>query len=160
MVIDGRQIPKNNFAFVRFEGERICFPPRFADKAGLAGKEELEHLLLVLTAGRFRLLSPPLGNVPNDLSRILNKWESVGREGDVLAYTDSNSHAGIRGRLISCTISPPPPGWRLNVPKEAKELGPADRAGMFVLIVAGFVELWFPETLRQATSVPFSEILD
>lgn len=159
MVIDGIEISTTDFTVVEFEGERIRLPPRFVEQAGLAGTEPIECLLLVVTAGRYRLLRQPTGSTAGSLSRLLDQWDDAGADGGVLEATDNNARAAIRARLIPCVVSPRGPGWRVNVPKEARQLAPGDRSRVFLRIVAGFVEFWFPDTLRQAVSGPISDLL-
>lgn len=67
---------------------------------------------------------------------------------------------------LRCTIFPVKPGparggWRLTLPRAAKVLLPRDEdaSKVFLLIVDGYVELWFPETLRNAMATPISQLL-
>jgi hypothetical protein len=43
----------------------------------------------------------------------------------------------------------------------ARRLAPSGDAAKFVFltVLAGYIEIWFPETLKQAMSVPISEVL-
>jgi len=164
MVINGRKILKRNVSVAQFEGERILLPKQIVENAEhsrLAGKDPVECWLLVVTPGRYRLIPQPTGTLPDDLSRILGQIAETAAPGEVLDRTQSNPLDGIQGRLIPCNVSPPQPGWRVNFPKEAKELvsGKEDRSFVYVMIVAGFIEIWFPDTLRRALSGPISEIL-
>jgi len=161
MVISGKHTSNSDFTVVKFEGERICLPPRFAEQAHLAGSTQVECLLLVITPGRYRLLRRPTRAAAGDLSKILHKIEEVELAGDILESAENNAQAAIAARLIRCIASPPGPGWRITVPKEARKLAAEKEQASFVflLIVSGFVELWFPDTLRKAVSVPISELL-
>jgi hypothetical protein len=160
MVIDGRpqrQTTTDVFTFVEFEGERIRLPQPFVEAAGLTGKDRLERSLFVIRPGAYRLL-PAIEELSNEvLQRIHSRWEEAGSGEDPLERTDSPKWAGVRASLIPCVVSPPGPGWRINVPKVARQLVPGDRSGVFLLIVGGCVELWFPDVMRQAVSVPVTE---
>ncbi len=162
LVIDGKELQHVDFTPVNFDGDRIPLPSRLNELARLAGNDSIDCCLLVVTAGRYRLLlsstAAPAGM--SSLMRILREWEELGAAGDVLDGTRSNEHAGIRARLIPTVASPMGTGWRITIPKEAKMLVPAseDRSFVFVLVVAGFVEFWFPDTLRRAVSVPLAEL--
>jgi hypothetical protein len=158
MVIHGITISKDDFKFVEFEGDRIRLPPRFAEQAGLAGKKPTECLLIVITAGGYRLLTQ-FTDTDSDLTELVGRWEEAGEKGDALEGTESNRLVGIRAKLIPCTVSPRGPGWRVHIPKAARQLAPGDRSGVFLVIVEGQVELWFPDPLRQAVSVPITEFL-
>ena len=164
MVIDGRRILKRNLSVAEFEGDRIRLSSQIvgnAEQPWLVGKEPVECWLLVVTPGRYRLVPQPTGTPSEDLSRILRQIEESGAPGEVLDRTQNNARDGIPGRLIPCNVSPRGPGWRINFPKEAKELvsDKEDRSFVYVMIVAGFIEIWFPDTLRRASSQPIPEIL-
>jgi hypothetical protein len=161
MVIDGKIIRISDLTVVKFEGERIYIPSHLVGTASLSGSAEIERWLLVVTPGRYRLLPKSVTVGQINFSRILRHTETVGALGDGLDWTENNEQPGIRARLIDCTISPPEPGWRINFPKAARQLVPEkeDRSFVFMFSVAGYVEIWFPDTLRRAVSVPISEIL-
>lgn len=164
MVIDGRNISKSSLSLVKFDEERICLPVQIVENAEyprLAGKDSIQCWLLVVTPGRYRLVPQPAGTPAGDLSRILSQIEELTAPGDVLDRTQNNARDAIPARLIPCSVKPPQPGWRINFPKEAMALVPQteDRSFVYMMIVAGFVEIWFPDTLRRALSVPIPEIL-
>jgi len=155
---------REGLAIAKFEGERIRLPVRvveIAEHPRLVGNDPVECWLLVVTPGRYRLLTRPAVAPSADLSRLLQQAEETRVTGEVLDHTGNNSQDGIQARLIPCVVSPPEPGWRINFPKEAKALVPEkeEPSFVYVLIIAGFIELWFPETLRRALSVPITEIL-
>ena len=157
MVIDGKLISQINFARADLEGDRVRLPPRFAKQARLVGDAPMDCLLLVLKAGRYRLVTQQT----TELSAIYSKIEEVVLPKDLLDSADSNERDAIPARLIPCTASPLGPGWRIHVPKEAKGLAPdgAEAKFVFLVISAGYVDLWFPDALRQAVSVPISDLL-
>jgi hypothetical protein len=85
--------------------------------------------------------------------------KEIATPGKVFDETETNKRASIRVRLIPCTVTRPRPSWRMIVPKVAIQLAPGERSHVFLIIVRGYVELWFPDTLRSAMSTPLSEIL-
>ena len=164
MVIDGSTVLRRSLFLVRFEGERILLPVQIlkgAEHPRLAGEGSIDCWLIVLTPGRYRLLQQGAESSEGNLSRILRQIGEAAAPGDVLDRTNDNALDAVPARLIPCTVSPPQPGWRINFPKEAKELVPEkeDRSFVYVMIVAGFIEIWFPDTLRRALSGPIPEIL-
>lgn len=158
MVINGSEISKEDFAVAELEGERINLPIRFVKQAKLDEDkaERIEKLLLVVCPGRYRLLT----ETPEEIDRIRVLIEEMGTSGAVLDETQTNNRASIRSRLILCTVTRPKPSWRMLVPKVAIQLAPGERSHVFLLIVRGYVELWFPETLREAVSKPISELVE
>jgi|SRR5580704_13895799 hypothetical protein len=157
MVIRGngqRQIPEDAFKFVEFEGERIRLPDRFADVARLSGPNPLSRVLLVIKPGAFRLIDPPEeSSQQQDFDSMLTKWDEAAAAAGPLEKIDSDKWAAIRASLIPCVLSPKGPGWRVQIPKVARMLAPpGDHSGVFLAIVAGYVELWFPDVMRQALS--------
>ncbi|SRR6266478_3473751 len=157
MVINGSLVPKDDLAVAELEGERINLPIRFVRQAKLDADEaeHIERLLLVVCPGRYRLLT----ETSESVDRIRALIEEVGMPGEVLDETQTNIRASVRSRLILCSITRPRPSWRMHVPKVAIQLAPGERSHVFLLIVRGYVELWFPEALRHSVSVPISELL-
>jgi hypothetical protein len=158
MVIRGtnqRQVPEDAFKFVEFEGERIRLPERFVEAAGLSGPNPVSRVLLVMRPGAYRLLALPDESPQHDLDSMLTKWDEAAAVADPLEKIDSDRWAAIRASLIPCVVSPKGPGWRLQIPKVARMLAPpGDHSGVFLVIVGGCVELWFPDVMRQALSGP------
>lgn len=143
------------------DGERIYLPASFARQAGLRGDHSIDCWLLVVSSGRYRLLVKTAVSDSKDFARILQRVERVVEAGDVLDGTGTNSQPALRARLISCPASPRKSGWRVSLPTAALDLVPEneDRSRVFLLVVAGFVELWFPDTLRKALTEPISGLL-
>ena len=160
MVISGKPSTISRFTLAKFERDRIRLPPLFVERVGLTGKDRIDCWLLVVTPGRYRLLRQSMSG-DGDLSRIISQIEEVEEQGDLIDLTENNSEAAIPARLIPCVASPRGPGWRIHIPKEAKKLAAekAEPSAVFLLVVAGFVEIWFPDTLREAVSLPISELL-
>jgi hypothetical protein len=163
MAIDGSIGEK--LAKVKFDRERIRLPLHIIEAANhprFAGVTEIECWLLVVTPGRYRLIMQPKDAPTGTLARILEAVEDAEEFGDLLDRTEDNGKDAIGVRLIPCTVSlTPRTGWRVNFPKAAKDLlsEKEERAFVFVRIVAGYVEIWFPETLRQALASPLAELL-
>jgi hypothetical protein len=161
MVIDGSKSNDTNIATVKFERDRIRLPARFVELAGLVGKVPIDLWFLVISPGRYRLLKQQPSAGTGELSTLIRQVEQIQRPGDLLDLTDGNAEAALAGRLIPGVASPRGPGWRIDVPKVIKTLASerAEPQFAYLLVVAGFVEVWFPETLREAMSVPISDLL-
>jgi hypothetical protein len=151
-------MPQINLASAKLDGDRFVLPDEVVENARnprLTGTETVKCWVLVVNPGRYRLATR------DDVSAILRQIEAAESGGGVLDEVVSDQQVAIRARLMPCTISPPGPGWRVNLPKEILRLAPDGEAChcIFVLIVAGFIELWFPDALRKALSAPLSEVL-
>ncbi len=157
MVIAGKWISQNNFARADLVGDRVRLPPRFAKQAHLEGPDRVDCLLLVLKAGCYRLVTEET----TELSSIFTKIEETIAPAELLDGSDSPERNAIPARLIPCRASPHLSGWRIHVPKEAKGLATdgAEAKFVFLVISAGYVDLWFPDALRQAVTVPISDLL-
>lgn len=157
MVIDGSIVGKEDLAVSELEGDRINLPIKFVRLAALDmdESERIERLLLVVCPGRYRLLT----QASEEVEQIRTAMEEVAVPGGVFDETETNTRASIRVRLIPCTVTRPRPSWRMVVPKVAIQLAPGERSHVFLIIVRGYVELWFPDTLRRAISTPISHIL-
>jgi hypothetical protein len=160
MVDDGSMRKSKSDRIATFErnSNRLPLPSNLVKKAsnsGLTGAEPANCWLMFLGPGRYRLVGVEA------VSEILRQIEQIEAPAEALDDTGSEAQAAAPARIIPCTVSPPPPLWRLNFPEIAPLLvSDSERPSyVFVLVVAGFVELWFPDTLRRAVSVPISEIL-
>lgn len=161
MVIDGNTIRKEDFAVVKFERDRIRLPPRFVRQAQLAGEEKIGCWLYVVQAGGYRLFTPGTQDEEGELAELLERYREIGEPGGPFEGADSDEQAAIRAKLIPCIASPRGPGWRIHIPKEAKALARdgATSKSVFLLVDAGYVEIWFPQALQEAVSKPLSALL-
>ena len=163
LVIDGEELEFPSFATANFDGDRVPLPARLIEQLHLTGEEPVDCLLAVMSAGRYRVvLNAPSSHSQTDgVNRLLKRWKEVGAQADFLEGAFDNEQAALRARLLPTSISRMGTGWRITIPKEAKQLMSAhdESSFLFVLLVAGFVELWFPDTLRQAVSVPVARAL-
>jgi hypothetical protein len=96
-----------------------------------------------------------------EVSGILDRIAENEAPGGVLDRTDDDDQAGIAVKLIPCVISPPPPGWRVNFPQVARDLlyEKEEQSFVFFLIVAGYIEIWFPDKFRRIASRTISKFL-
>ena|ERR1700738_3005754 len=160
---NGHKIKPTNFATADFDGDRIRLPSRFVELTQIRGTHRIDCWLLVITPGRYRLLPQLVAQSEegDGLARLLREGEEAALPGDTLDGTSSNERAALPARLIPTVASPVRKNWRLTVPKEVRMLAPHgdDQSFLFILFIAGFIELWFPDTLRRAVSVPISKIL-
>jgi len=161
MVIDGNSTIGSDLAIVEFQRGRIRLPVHFVKQAGLTGNTPVGCWLLVLTPGRFRLFVQAEKRATEGLSEIHDRIQEVTVPGDALDWTENNQQDAISARLISCVATPRGPGWRIQIPKALIRLASEkeDPSHVFIRTVAGYVEIWFPETLRAAASVPISKAL-
>ncbi len=152
------------FQIAEFErkSDRIYIPKHLAELVGLNGRKQVDCWLLVVSPGHYRFAFQPKGEeVEGDLADMLEAVRVAKMRGDLLKGTDSDPEAAIVARLIVVTVSPKKGAWRLIIPKVARRLAPSGDTARFVFltVLAGYIEIWFPETLKQATSVPLSEVL-
>jgi hypothetical protein len=156
MVIDGRRDNRESFKLAKFEGDRILVPSRLvelADRSPLAGKTPIDCWLLVVKPGRYRLVRH------EDVERLLKQIEDSQARREVLEGVEDDSGDSVSARLIPCTASPPGPGWRVYVPKEARSLVVGEKTFVYLLVRAGYLELWFPDVLRAALSESLSDVV-
>jgi hypothetical protein len=160
MGIDGTSSASTNIFLevVRLGGQRVRIPADFAKRVGLTVTSPIGCWLIVMAYGRFRLVKQTERPREGYLGRFFEYLDEL-REGEEYDGTESNEHVAIPVRLIPCVVTPPKSGPRLNIPKEALELVTGDRSRVFLRIVEGSLELWFPDVLRQAISKPISEVL-
>jgi hypothetical protein len=154
-----------NSQIAEFEGksDRVYIPKHLGEFVGLKDRERVDCLLLVLSPGHYRLALQAQEKEPEgDLADILATLEAARRPGDLLKGTDSEPKAAIPFRVFPITALPKKGGWRLVIPEALRLLAPSGDTARFVYlgVLAGYLEIWFPETLRHATSVPLPDIID
>src|SRR5258705_5224962 len=159
----GNNVKQADFVAATFDDHRIRLPPDLSDLAQLKGADPISCWLLVVTVGRYRLVPQPMEGDAGieSFTILLREWEEAASLGDIIEGTEDNKRAAIRARLIATEALPMGSGWRIKVPKEVRKLVPPneDDSFVFLLLVGGFIELWFPDTLRRAVSVPIAELL-
>lgn len=142
----------------RLGGQRIRIPAEFARHVGLNVTSRTDCWLVVMAEGRFRLLKQSDRPKEGYLGRLFEHLEEIS-EDESLDGTESNEYLALPARVIPCIVTPPRSGPRFNIPKEALALVVGDRSNVILRIVEGSLELWFPETQRQAMSRPIGEVL-
>jgi hypothetical protein len=146
-------------AVASIDGQRVRLPSEFAKLAGVDGvtpNVPIDCWLLVIKPGRFKLQrqSPPATEGP--IGDILRHWEALAL-GDPEDETDER--IALRAILLPCVATWHERGPRINLPKEIFQLAVGDQSHIYLMSVAGGVELWFPTKLQQAVSVPLSDVL-
>ncbi len=158
----GDKVKQADFVVATFDDDRIRLPPDLSELAHLKGTDPIACWLLVVAVGRYRLVLQPMeGDAGMEgFTTLLREWEETASAGDILGGTEDNKRAAMRARLIATEALPTRSGWRIKVPKEVRKLVPAneDNSFVFLLLVGGFIEIWFPDTLRRAVSVPIAEL--
>ncbi len=159
----GNNSKQADFVTATFDDDRIRVPPDLSELAQLKGDDPIACWLVVARVGRYRLVPQPSpGSVEaQSLTRLLQEWEEAGNPGDMLDGIDSDEKAAMRARVIATEALPTRSGWRIKVPMEVRKLVPPREYDSFVflLLVRGFIELWFPDTLRGALSAPITTII-
>jgi len=159
----GNNLKQADFVTATFDDDRIRVPPDLSELAQLKGDDPIACWLVVVRVGRYRLVPQPIpGSLETEsLTRILREWEDAGSPGDMLEGMESDEKAAMRARVIATEARPTRSGWRIKVPEEVRKLVPPkeDDSFVFLLLVRGFIELWFPDTLRRALSPPLTKII-
>ena len=159
----GNNPKQADFVTATFDDDRIRVPPDLSELAQLKGDNPIACWLVVVRVGRYRLVPQliPGSAETEGLTRLLQEWEDAGVPGEMLEGMDSDEKAAMRARVIMTEARPTRSGWRIKVPEEVRKLVPPKEYDSFVflLLVGGFIELWFPDTLRRALSEPITRII-
>ena len=141
------------------DGQRVRIPPAFAKLAGVddvSPKSPIDCWLLVLKAGKFLVQRQSTADAGGPIPKILRHMESLVSQDSA---NESDEEIAIRARLFPCVVTWHDRGPRLNLPKEIFYLAPGERSHIYFVKVEEHIEIWFPETLQKAVSVPLSEVL-
>jgi|ERR1700722_9667047 len=135
---------------------RITVPKHLSDCVSwLNGNDTLQAWLLLMSVGRYRLLSDH--QVQSDPA--LEPIRSLILEGKSVSTADpmhaeEPRRAAILARLAPTAVSPPGPGWRISFPKSLGVFVPpeCDQKAFTVLFsLEGYLEIWNTEILKRAT---------
>ena len=139
--------------------DRITLPVYLSARLEwLEGKEAIESWLLLISEGRYRLLSNQQVQADPQLetihAHITEKKSLVGEE-PTLAQEPYK--AAMVVRLIPIKINSHGSGWRISTPKLFRALAPQGcNPNDFTVFGAldGYLEIWYTDVLRKAASVP------
>jgi len=159
MGLHGTPKPPEWVTIVNVDGQRVRLPPEFAKLAGVndvSPDSPIACWLLVLKPGRFKLQKQSPVVTEGPIADILRHWDNLAMHD---SDNESDAEIAVRARLLSCVVTWHERGPRINLPKEVFQLTVGERSQIYLLKVAACLELWFPDTLQRAVSVPISEIL-
>ncbi|SRR5713101_794442 len=137
---------------------RITLPKHFSDRTPFCGTQSFQAWLLLLTPGRYRLLTNE--QVQND--QQLEPVRSLILEGKSTPATEPTcseepTRAAIVARLLPTTIAPQGSCWRISLPKAFDVFVPPDcdpKKFSIFLSLEGYWEIWYTDVLRRAVLVP------
>lgn len=149
------------FIAVDFDGQRIRIPAHFTEQMSLSGAIAIECWWLVVTVGHYRLLTQSAAMADDYFMMVYRRWDRSASPGGNSEGTGDDQRAAMRARLIRTTASRKDSAWRVAVPAVANLLVPKadDHSFVFLMLSDGFLDLWFPDTLRRALSIPIGELL-
>jgi hypothetical protein len=136
---------------------RIALPKHLSDRIPwLMGKESIQAWLLLVTPGRFRLLSDDQVKSDPQLepvrSLIVDGKSAVAAEP---TCSEEPTDAAIVARLVPALIAAPGPGWRISFPKAFELFVPREgnaKAFSIIFSLEGYLEIWCTDVLRRALS--------
>jgi hypothetical protein len=146
------------------ESGRIGIPAHFAAATGwIQGAEDIEAFLVMLTLGRYRLISATEAREDQDLAVLKDRIESSSRDanGSALDFQE-DSIATLAFRLINTNLSPSGAEWRLTLPPLVTQiLRIHPKRGCALLFMAGrYIEVWDTEVYRSSFKKPLDEIVE
>jgi hypothetical protein len=142
---------------------RVVIPQAIGQRAGwVAGDQPLNAWILLGDCGRCRLMSAPQVEADTSLQSLRARiaLEVDERTPNPVEFQDKVSLA-LALRLLPVQVTPPPPAWRLALPRPIAAImgirpGESDVA---LLFFHGHIELWTIETLRSAVATPLTDFI-
>lgn len=137
---------------------RIAVPKHFSEHVPwMTGSTTVQAWILLLTAGRYRVLSDE--QVQND--PYLQPIRLLILEGTPVVETapstaEEPERVAVIAKLVPVSIAPPEPqgpGWRISLPKALEEFVPQGcnpKALSILFSLEGYLEIWYTEVLRRA----------
>ena len=148
------------------DDDRVWIPPAFCDFGHLTDADaHIECWFLMVVLGRYRIA--PKAVIPaeetDSLKRLSDLAETHDEAPTLFRIPKTTERSLMPIRIMSVEAELKDDGRRVKLPKELKLLvrlnENEDDNFVFLVPVAGLVEIWFPETLRRGLSVPITEIL-
>lgn len=158
-VKNGKHLFESSVTPVRIRADssnRLALPKNFIDRMSwLRGSEPVHAWILVLSLGRYRLLTDDEVRSDPDLEPV----RDLVLRGEITVQTDlmiaeQPRHAAVAAKLLPIIVTPPGPTWRIVLPKAIAIFAPinsdVDDFTVF-LTLNGHWELWNTHILREAT---------
>jgi hypothetical protein len=146
------------------ESGRIGIPAQFSAATGwIQGTEDIEVFLLMLTLGRYRLISATEASEDQDVVALKDQIESASRDSNGSAFEfQEDPLATLAGRLIKTSLSPSGTEWRLTLPPIVTHvLRVHPKRGSALLLMAGrYVEVGDTEVYLASFEKPLDEIVE
>jgi hypothetical protein len=142
---------------------RVGIPEHFAEATGwIQGTEEIGVFLVMLSAGRYRVISATEADQDPDIVALKGRLESSSREANSspLDFED-NSIATLTARFVSTDLSASGTEWRLSLPPLVTHILRIEpKAGNALLLMAGrYIEIWDIEVYRSSFGKALDEII-
>jgi len=147
------------------DDDRVWIPPALCDFGRLTGTEaHIECWFLMVVLGRYRIAPKAVisAEETDTLERISDLAETHDEVPGLLRIPKTSERSLLPIRIMSVEAELKDGGRRVKLPKELKLLVPRNENEdnfVFLVPVAGLIELWFPETLERGLSVSITEIL-
>lgn len=119
----------------------------------------------MIRLGRHRLLSDEQVNKSERLKTIKLRSSNPPEPDPTVEpfEAESSASAAVTARLLPVTLSPPEPGWRFSIPKNALGLvgsGPDNNDRLVYLLFSdGYLEVWSVEHLADAVQAPLDKVI-
>lgn len=128
----------------------------------ISGNETLNGRMLLGGSGRARLLSPSEVDEDAGLQLLQARINAELSTPSIspLEFQDEVSIA-LALRLVSVHITPPPPGWRLTLPRPVAAIMQirAGESEVAALFVQSHIEFWTIEMLRSSINIPLNQFI-
>ena len=138
---------------------RIPVPKPFTDRIEwIGGPEPIQAWLLLLSPGRFRLLSDRQvkGHPHLEPVRSLITEENFPDLTDP-TLAEEPWRAVIVAKLLPASITPPGPVWRISFPRGFEVFVPPDcdrKALSLLFSLEGYLEIWYTDLLKKTVFHP------
>jgi hypothetical protein len=152
---------------IRFRGDgfgRITLPKDLCTQIGwLRGEEPIDAWLLLLSDGRFGLLSKEEAEADSALDRL----RAIALSGEATEKAEPSSavppeEAALVAKLTPITLKPRGQVWRFSIPSIMEIFAPPNSNLLDLLAIwsnDGYWELWYVEAFKRAALGPLPQPL-
>lgn len=134
---------------------RIPVPEAFVSRFGwLKGKQPIPVWLWLLSDGHYRVLTEEQAQSDSVIAPIRALIvDGPSEEPTPASEAQDDEEAAMPAKLIQTNVTPPPPVWRIVIPKAARAFPPLEtKRFSTVLTIDGHWEIWHTDILWRVAS--------
>lgn len=140
---------------------RITIPKRLANLVGFTGEQKIACLLIIIQEGRAIVQEMEIALKDLRIQRLWNIVNQQNASSNDLMSPISPEQASLPFRIYKCSVSPPPPAYRLDFPTELNHFFEITKEKRLLYLVGhpGFIEILSAKFILNGLAADIPSIL-